>query len=92
MCRPEPGYETCKYVFLPGCQAGAIAPESVRRAYADLRSRLSGGVGILLGCCGIISHWAGREELFDVEWLPADVSLMRSLAYYWDEAFSDQLL
>lgn len=37
-------------------------------------------------------RWLGREELFDVEWLPADVSLMRSLAYYWDEAFSDQLL
>lgn len=65
LCRPEPGHETCKYVFFPGCQAGAIAPESVWRAYADLRSRLDGGVGILLGCCGIISHWAGREELFD---------------------------
>ncbi len=65
LCRPEPGYETCRYVFFPGCQAGAVAPESVWRAYADLRSRLNGGVGILLGCCGIISHWAGREGLFD---------------------------
>ena len=65
LCRSEPGYETSKYVFFPGCQAGAIAPEAVYRAYADLRARLSGGVGILLGCCGIISNWAGREELFN---------------------------
>ena len=65
LCRVEPGYETCKYVFFPGCQAGAVAPEAVYRAYADLRARLTGGVGILLGCCGIISRWAGREELFD---------------------------
>lgn len=36
--------------------------------------------------------WLSRDELFDVEWLPADVTLMRSLSYYWDEAFADQLL
>ena len=65
LCRPEPGYEKCAYVFFPGCQAGAIAPEAAYRAYEDLRARLPGGVGILLGCCGVISHWAGREELFE---------------------------
>lgn len=37
-------------------------------------------------------RWLSRDELFDVEWLPADVTLMRSLSYYWDEAFADQLL
>ena len=37
-------------------------------------------------------RWLGREELLDVEWLPADVALARSLTYYWDEAFADQLL
>lgn len=37
-------------------------------------------------------RWLERGELFDVEWLPADASLVRSLAYYWDEAFADQLL
>lgn len=37
-------------------------------------------------------RWLAREELFDVEWLPADVQMMRSVAYYWDEAFADQLL
>ena len=37
-------------------------------------------------------RWVSREELLDLDWLPADVTLMRSLAYYWDEAFADQLL
>ena len=37
-------------------------------------------------------RWLARDELLDVEWLPADVSLMRTLAFYWDEAFADQLL
>ena len=59
LCRAEPGFEKCEYVFFPGCQAGAVAPEAVWRTYADLRARLGGGV------CGIISRWAGREELFN---------------------------
>lgn len=37
-------------------------------------------------------RWAAREELADLAWLPADEGLVRSLAYFWDEAFSDQLL
>lgn len=37
-------------------------------------------------------RWLAREELLDVEWLPADVSLMQTLAFYWDEVFADQLL
>lgn len=37
-------------------------------------------------------RWLGRDELLDVEWLPADVELMRGLIYYWDEAFADQML
>ena len=65
LCRAEPGFEKCEYVFFPGCQAVAVAPEAVWRTYADLRARLGGGVAILLGCCGIISRWAGREELFN---------------------------
>lgn len=37
-------------------------------------------------------RWLGREELFDVDWLPADVELMRRLAYFWEETFGDQML
>ncbi len=65
LARAQPGFESCEYVFFPGCQAGADAPEAVWRCYADLRARLGGGVGIILGCCGIMSHWAGREELYE---------------------------
>ena len=65
LARPQPGFEKCEYVFFPGCQAVACAPEAVWRTYTDLCERLPGGVGIILGCCGIMSRWAGREELFE---------------------------
>ena len=63
LCRPQPGFEQCKYVFFPGCQAAAIAPETVKAAYRDLCERLDGGVALLLGCCGAIADWAGRVEM-----------------------------
>jgi len=65
LCRKQPGYETCKYVFFPGCQASAIAPATVRAAYLDLCSRLEGGVALMLGCCGAICDWAGRYEMYE---------------------------
>lgn len=65
LCRPQPGFDRCRYVFFPGCQASAIAPATVRAAYRDLCHRLDGGVGLMLGCCGVISDWAGRYELFE---------------------------
>lgn len=63
LAKPEPGYEKCQYVFFPGCQASAVSPDTVEAAYADLRERLSGGVGLILGCCGAIAKWAAREDL-----------------------------
>jgi len=63
LCRNQPGFDTCKYVFFPGCQATAIAPATVRAAYLDLCSRLDGGVALMLGCCGAICDWAGRYEM-----------------------------
>ena len=65
LCRPQPGYDKCKYVFFPGCQATAIAPATVRAAYLDLCRRLEGGVGLMLGCCGAICDWAGRYEMYE---------------------------
>ena len=64
LCRLQPGYSTCRYVFFPGCQAAAIAPDTVYAAYEDLCARLDGGVALILGCCGIIADWAGRYELY----------------------------
>ena len=63
LARPQPGFERCRYAFFPGCQAVAIAPETVKAAYLDLCERLDGGVGLILGCCGAIGDWAGRTEL-----------------------------
>ena len=65
LCRPQPGYDKCKYVFFPGCQATAIAPATVRAAYLDLCNRLEGGVVLMLGCCGAICDWAGRYEMHE---------------------------
>lgn len=65
LCRNQPGYAQCKYVFFPGCQAAAIAPETVKAAYLDLCERLEGGVALMLGCCGAICDWAGRYEMYD---------------------------
>ena len=63
LARPQPGFEKCKYLFFPGCQASAIAPETVKAAYLDLCGRLDGGVALMLGCCGAIADWAGRTEM-----------------------------
>lgn len=64
LARPEPGYESCSYLFFPGCQAAAVSPDTVEAAYGDLRFRLDGGVGLMLGCCGAVAKWAAREDLF----------------------------
>ncbi|MDO5538605.1 MAG: 4Fe-4S dicluster domain-containing protein [Eubacteriales bacterium] len=65
LCKKQPGFETCRYVFFPGCQAAAVSPETVKAAYLDLCSRLKGGVALMLGCCGAICDWAGRYEMYD---------------------------
>lgn len=41
----QPGRSQSRYVFFPGCQLPASAPEIVRAAYLDLTERLEGGVG-----------------------------------------------
>ena len=65
LSKPQPGFDSCKYVFFPGCQAAAVAPATVRAAYEDLCTRLEGGVALMLGCCGAICDWAGRYEMQD---------------------------
>ncbi len=63
LAKAQPGYQKCRYLFFPGCQAAAVSPGTVEAAYRDLLHRLEGGVGLLLGCCGAISKWAAREDL-----------------------------
>ena len=77
LARPQPGYAQCRYVFFPGCQAAAIAPETVKAAYRDLCDRLEGGVALILGCCGAIASWAGRDEMTEQTRAQIDGELAR---------------
>lgn len=61
--RHQPGAAASAFAFYPGCQLPASRPGRVRAAYEHLASRLDGGVGLLLGCCGAPAQWAGRESL-----------------------------
>ena len=65
LARHQPGFQKSEYLFFPGCQLSASAPDHVLKTYAFLREKLPGGVGILLNCCGVPAEWAGRQELFD---------------------------
>ncbi|MCH1982572.1 4Fe-4S dicluster domain-containing protein [Ruminococcus sp. OA3] len=56
--------EESAYVFFPGCQLPASAPGAVEKAYAHLRERLNGGVGLILGCCGVMADWAGEKKQY----------------------------
>jgi Fe-S oxidoreductase len=64
MARHQPGFNSSTAVFFPGCQLSGSSPEQVYRTYRHLKDNVSGGVGLMLGCCGAPAHWAGREALF----------------------------
>lgn len=64
LARHQPGIQTSEWLFYPGCQLSATAPEQVQQTYRFLCEKLKGGVGLLLGCCGAPASWAGQEDLF----------------------------
>ncbi|MGD9950547.1 MAG: pyridine nucleotide-disulfide oxidoreductase/dicluster-binding protein [Desulfobulbus sp.] len=64
LSRHQPGTENSAYLLYPGCQLSGSAPDAVKKTYAFLTAHLQGGVGLILGCCGIPAHWAGRTKLF----------------------------
>jgi hypothetical protein len=64
LARHAPGRSDNAHIFFPGCQLCASAPGQVRRVYEYLMEVLSGGVGLMLGCCGAPAFWAGREDEF----------------------------
>jgi Fe-S oxidoreductase len=64
MARPDPDLGTCTHLFFPGCQLCASAPQQVFDLFAYLRSKLTGGVGLMLDCCAAPARWAGREGAF----------------------------
>ncbi|MDD3293186.1 MAG: heterodisulfide reductase-related iron-sulfur binding cluster [Geobacteraceae bacterium] len=64
LCRHEPGKTESSWLYFPSCQLSGSAPGEVEASYRYLREKLSGGVGIMLHCCGAPSFWAGRMDLF----------------------------
>ena len=62
--RNQPRFESSQYVFFPGCQFSASYPDGVERVYSYLTQRMSGGVGLMMRCCGAPADWAGRTDLF----------------------------
>jgi len=65
LCRHEPGQEKSAWLYFPSCQLCATSPGEVLSSYRYLRESLTGGVGIMLRCCGAPAFWAGREEHFN---------------------------
>jgi NADPH-dependent glutamate synthase beta subunit-like oxidoreductase len=62
--RRQPGMDQSRFLFFPGCQLAASAPELVKSVYTLLTQKLSGGVGFMSRCCGAPADWSGRTELF----------------------------
>jgi NADPH-dependent glutamate synthase beta subunit-like oxidoreductase len=63
LARHQPGADTSEYLFFPGCQLSASAPEQVEQIYGYLRTKLP-NTGLMLRCCGAPADWAGRADLF----------------------------
>lgn len=66
LSRHQPGHTSSESVFYPGCQLAASSPDYVEQIYRFLGEKLTGGVGLMLGCCGAPASWAGQEVLFQV--------------------------
>ena len=64
LARHQPGTTASTYLVFPGGQLAGSRPGAVEEVYTYLQSVLSGGVGLMLGCCGAPAEWAGRKELF----------------------------
>lgn len=64
LCRHEPGKTESSWLYFPSCQLCGSSPGEVVNSYGYLKEKLSGGVGIMLRCCGAPSFWAGRMDLF----------------------------
>lgn len=65
LARHEPGLKASALAFFPGCQLAGSQPDKVIAVYEYLRSVLTGGVGLVLGCCAAPAWWAGSKARFD---------------------------
>jgi glutamate synthase (NADPH) small chain len=84
LVRHQPGKDRCAYAFFPGCQLSASAPGQVRQTYDHLIRNLSGGVGLILHCCGAPAAWAGRDDRYQ--------SVLNTLKEFWTTLGRPQLI
>jgi Fe-S oxidoreductase len=54
----------CTTVFFPGCSLPGTRPEAVKKLYSRLRQQ-DQSIGLVLDCCGKISHDLGLREQFE---------------------------
>lgn len=64
LARHQPGFDSSRVAFLPGCQLAASSPDHVASCYEHLRNTLPGGVGLIFACCGAPARWAGNDAKF----------------------------
>lgn len=64
LVRHQPGFNSSETVFFPSCQLAASSPHYVAKIYQFLCEKISGGVALMLGCCGAPANWAGQKVLF----------------------------
>ena len=84
LARHQPGFETSSVAFLPGCQLAASSPSHVTACYDLLRDTLTGGVGLILQCCGAPARWAGNDEKFQ--------NALQSMEAAWDSLGRPRLI
>ena len=65
---PDSATATPAWLFFPGCQLAASRGAQVAALHGWLRERLnqgkSPGLALMLSCCGMPAHWAGRARIF----------------------------
>ncbi len=71
LCRHEPKRKESAFLYFPSCQLCATSPGEVLASYRYLQGHLTGGVGIMLRCCGAPAFWAGRNDIFEevMDWI-----------------------
>lgn len=84
LVKHQSGHGRSKYVLFPGCQLGASEPIRVMETYQYLQQQLTGGVGIMLQCCGVPAQWAGKEQLYQAQ--------LQSLADTWQQMGKPQFI
>ena len=65
LCRAERAMRAANTCSSPAVRRGPSRRRRCTGLMPICARGLTAAWGILLGCCGVISNWAGREELFD---------------------------